>query len=43
LCLLHHAAGVHHGDALGEIGDDPHVMRDQEDRRAVIALSRFIN
>src|SRR5262249_41103914 len=28
-CLFHHLAGVHHGNALGGLGDHPHGMGDQ--------------
>ena len=30
---LHHDAVLHHHDAVGEVGHDTHVVRDQDDRR----------
>ena len=36
--LLDHAACVHHDHPLGEVGDDAHVVGDQDDRGAVVAL-----
>ena len=41
--LLDDAARVHDDDPLGELRDDAHVVRDQHDRRVVLALSRFIS
>ena len=34
---LDDAPGVHHGDAIGGLGDDAHVVRDQHHRGAVVA------
>ena len=31
---LDDAAGVHHDDVVGELGDDAEVVRDEDDRRA---------
>ena len=36
--LLDHSPRVHHAYALRQVGDDPHVVGDQDDRRPVIAL-----
>ena len=36
--LLDDAAGVHDDDPLGELRHDAHVVRDQHDRRVVLAL-----
>ena len=36
--LLDDAPGVHHDHPLGKLGDDAHVVRDQDDRGAVVAL-----
>src|SRR5687767_3087794 len=33
---LDQAAGVHHRDALGSLGDDAHVVRDEHDRGAAL-------
>jgi hypothetical protein len=38
LPLLDDAARVHDDDPLGELGDDAHVVRDQHDRRRMVAL-----
>ena len=35
--LLDGPAGVHDQDPVGELGDDPHVVGDQDDRRAVVS------
>jgi hypothetical protein len=34
---LDDAAGIHDHDAIGDFGNDPHVMGDEHDRRAMIA------
>ena len=36
--LLDDLPGVHHDHPLGKLGDNAHVVRDQDDRRAVVAL-----
>ena len=35
---LHHAAGVHHRDLVGHLGDDAEVVGDQDDRHAGLLL-----
>ena len=36
--LLDRPAGVHHDHVVGDLGDDPEVVRDHDDRRAVLRL-----
>ena len=36
--LLDDAAGVHRQHAIGDLGDDPEIVGDEHDRRAVLAL-----
>jgi hypothetical protein len=35
------AAGIHHRDAVGRLGDHPHVVRHQHHGGAVIAAETF--
>ena len=36
--LLHHAAAVHDGDVVGDLGDHAHVVGDEQHREAVLGL-----
>ncbi len=38
--LLHHPPGVHHGNAVGEVGDDREVVGDVQGSDAVLAAER---
>ena len=40
LALLHDLAGIHHHDPLCGLGDDAHVVRDEHERHAALALQR---
>ena len=35
---FHQAAGIHHGDAVGDLAGDAHVMRDENDRHSQFPL-----
>ena len=40
-CLLDDLTRVHHVHAVGDVGDDPHVVRDEEDRQPSFRLQFF--
>ena len=40
VAVLHRPAGVHHEHVVGDLGDHSEVVRDQDDRRAELALQR---
>ena len=40
ITLLHDLAGIHHHDPLGGLGNDAHVVRDEHEGHAALALQR---
>ncbi len=38
---LDDASRVHHDDSVGELGDEPQIVRDQDDRRVRLVAARL--